>query len=34
MQRGLQEVEIVGGRLLGELDHHLAWRDAKVVQQL
>jgi len=34
MQGGLQQVEIVGGRLLGEFDHHLAGGDAEVPQQL
>jgi hypothetical protein len=34
MQGGLQQLEIVGGRLLGEFDHHLAGRNAEVAQQL
>jgi hypothetical protein len=34
MQGGLQQLEIVGGRLFGEFDHHLARRNAEVVQQL
>jgi hypothetical protein len=34
MQGGLQQLEIVGGRLLGEFDHHLARRNAEVAQQL
>ncbi len=34
MQRSLQQVEIVGGRLLGEFDHHLAGWDTEVAQQL
>ena len=34
VQGGLQQVEIVGGGLLGEFDHHLARRNAEVAQQL
>ena len=34
VQGGLQQREIVGGRLLGEFDHHLAGRNTEVAQQL
>jgi hypothetical protein len=34
MQGGLQQLEIVDGRLFGEFDRHLASGDAEVPQQL
>ena len=32
-RRGIEQGEVFGGRLLGELDHHLAGRDAEGLQQ-
>ncbi|MNI26247.1 hypothetical protein D3C73_799380 [compost metagenome] len=34
MQCGLQQLEVVDRRLFGEFDHHLARRDAEILQQL
>ncbi|MNY03701.1 hypothetical protein D3C86_1363330 [compost metagenome] len=34
VQGGVEEGEVLGGRLLGQFDHHLAGRDAIGLQQL